>query len=181
MNSDYLTEAENASLASYAFVSNREWLEIFPQQKSVLIGLRDGWFKERERLQNIYKRIERDGDIVAKITAHIRVLPEIDICNKNISRLSALLALAYPSKKQCGITQEHLIAAKQVPIQSVLGVRVIKIRCPFHKEKTPSFTIYRKTNSWYCFGCNEHGDVIDLVRKLQCLSFKEAVTYLLSL
>lgn len=39
-------------------------------------------------------------------------------------------------------------------------------RCPFHSEKTPSLRIYSKDNSWYCFGCHEHGSVLDLVMKL---------------
>ena len=34
--------------------------------------------------------------------------------------------------------------------------------CPFHNEKTPSFTVYPDSNSFYCFGCGTHGDVIDL-------------------
>lgn len=47
--------------------------------------------------------------------------------------------------------------------------------CPFHNEKTPSFTIYPKNNSFYCFGCGEGGDVIAFVRKLDNLTYPEAV------
>lgn len=46
--------------------------------------------------------------------------------------------------------------------------------CPFHPEKTPSMRIY-KDDSFYCFGCGAHGDVIDLVMRLFGLSFTEAV------
>lgn len=51
-------------------------------------------------------------------------------------------------------------------------------KCPFHNEKTPSFRHYKHTNSWYCFGCNEGGDVIKLVMKIKDISFVEAVRLL---
>ena len=38
--------------------------------------------------------------------------------------------------------------------------------CPFHNEKTPSFTIYPKTNSFKCFGCGASGSVIDFVMEI---------------
>ncbi|MFR8012078.1 MAG: CHC2 zinc finger domain-containing protein [Clostridia bacterium] len=47
--------------------------------------------------------------------------------------------------------------------------------CPFHQEKTPSFRVYDNAKRWYCFGCGERGDAIDLVRKLFRLSFQQAV------
>ena len=36
-----------------------------------------------------------------------------------------------------------------------------KALCPLHNEKSPSFTVYPKTNSWHCFGCGAGGSVID--------------------
>lgn len=47
--------------------------------------------------------------------------------------------------------------------------------CPFHKEKTPSFTIFTETNSFHCFGCKESGDVITFMMKSNNLKFPEAV------
>jgi DNA primase len=47
--------------------------------------------------------------------------------------------------------------------------------CPFHKEKTPSFTVNPKTNLYHCFGCNAGGDVIGFVCKMDNISFREAV------
>lgn len=46
--------------------------------------------------------------------------------------------------------------------------------CPFHKEKTPSFTVNPKTQLWHCFGCDAGGDVITFVAKKEGLSFRDA-------
>jgi DNA primase len=47
--------------------------------------------------------------------------------------------------------------------------------CPFHKEKTPSFTVNPKTNLYHCFGCNAGGDVIGFICKKENIGFKEAI------
>lgn len=47
--------------------------------------------------------------------------------------------------------------------------------CPFHNEKTPSFTVYLDTQSYYCFGCGAGGDVITFVRSIENLDYQEAV------
>lgn len=52
--------------------------------------------------------------------------------------------------------------------------------CPFHNEKTPSFTVYPDTQSFYCFGCGAAGDTINFVRKISNLGYVEAVKQLAS-
>ena len=47
--------------------------------------------------------------------------------------------------------------------------------CPFHKEKTGSFSVNAAHNYFYCFGCHEKGDVFTFVQKLENVSFPEAV------
>ena len=47
--------------------------------------------------------------------------------------------------------------------------------CPFHNEKTPSFTVYPETQSYYCFGCGNGGDVITFIRNIENLDYMEAV------
>ena len=47
--------------------------------------------------------------------------------------------------------------------------------CPFHSEKTPSFTVFPQTQSFHCFGCGESGDVFAFLMKQQHLSFPEAM------
>lgn len=50
--------------------------------------------------------------------------------------------------------------------------------CPFHNEKTPSFTVYPENGSYYCFGCGAGGDVITFVRQTENLDYIEAVRLL---
>lgn len=54
------------------------------------------------------------------------------------------------------------------------GARFVAL-CPFHAEQHPSFTIFPSSQRWWCFGCQRGGDVIDLVRLLEGVSFREAV------
>ena len=51
----------------------------------------------------------------------------------------------------------------------------LKGLCPFHDERSPSFNVSPSKGAWYCFGCGEGGDVIGFLRKMDHLSFSEAV------
>lgn len=50
--------------------------------------------------------------------------------------------------------------------------------CPFHSEKTPSFTVFPASQSFYCFGCQTGGDVVSFVMRLEGLDYPEAVEFL---
>lgn len=50
--------------------------------------------------------------------------------------------------------------------------------CPFHNEKTPSFTVYSDTQSFYCFGCGAGGDVVTFIKKIENLDYIDAVKLL---
>ncbi len=72
------------------------------------------------------------------------------------------------------------------PIESLIsGYVQVKRRgrnlvglCPFHGEKTPSFTVYPENNSFYCFGCGAGGDVITFVKRIENLDYRDAVKFL---
>jgi DNA primase len=51
-------------------------------------------------------------------------------------------------------------------------------RCPFHDERTPSFSVNASDKLFYCFGCGKGGDAISFVRELEQLDFAEAVEWL---
>ena len=54
----------------------------------------------------------------------------------------------------------------------------LKGLCPFHSEKSPSFTVYPADNSFYCFGCGAGGDAITFIRKRENLDYPDAVEFL---
>ena len=50
--------------------------------------------------------------------------------------------------------------------------------CPFHSERTPSFTVFTASNSFYCFGCGAGGDAITFVKRIENLEYPDAVELL---
>jgi DNA primase len=76
------------------------------------------------------------------------------------------------------------LVKQQVEIVRIVG-EYLKLRktgaqnytglCPFHKEKTGSFSVNATHGYYYCFGCHEKGDVFNFVMKMEGLSFPEAV------
>lgn len=50
--------------------------------------------------------------------------------------------------------------------------------CPFHNEKTPSFTVSDTSQSYHCFGCGKHGDIFTYIQENESVSWKESVIYL---
>lgn len=72
------------------------------------------------------------------------------------------------------------------PIDDVIGSYLrlsragtnLKGLCPFHSEKTPSFTVFPESQSFYCFGCGAGGDVITFIMKSENLDYPSAVEFL---
>lgn len=80
-----------------------------------------------------------------------------------------------------GLSEDMLEKAREFPIEQLYkgdlishGTRLTGL-CPFHGEKTGSFMIYTDNNTYYCFGCHDGGDSIDFYRKINEVSFAEAV------
>lgn len=84
-------------------------------------------------------------------------------------------------------SDDDVQAAKKVPITNYytgklkksIGSRLMG-PCPFHNEKTASFVIYTDKNDFHCYGCDAHGDSIEFISKLNGLSFKAAIKFLLN-
>ncbi len=54
----------------------------------------------------------------------------------------------------------------------------LKGLCPFHSEKTPSFVVYKDTQSFYCFGCGAGGDVINFIMRQENMDYVSAANFL---
>ena len=75
---------------------------------------------------------------------------------------------------------------QKVPLSELIGRKVKLIHkgreytglCPFHKEKTPSFTVNDDKGFYHCFGCGAHGDQIKYLMESEKMPFIEAVEYL---
>ncbi len=74
----------------------------------------------------------------------------------------------------------------RIPLSKLIGKQVKLTRrgreymglCPFHHEKTPSFTINDDKGFYHCFGCGAHGDIVRYMTEHEKMPFMEAVEYL---
>jgi DNA primase len=69
------------------------------------------------------------------------------------------------------------VVSARTPLRRASGSRFTG-RCPFHEEKTPSFSVNPFEKLYYCFGCGKGGDVISFVRETEGLDFVGAVEWL---
>lgn len=85
------------------------------------------------------------------------------------------------------IPQDFIEEVKQRnPIEDVVSAYVSLKRagsnmvgcCPFHSERTPSFTVFPSTQTCHCFGCGQGGDVVNFIRKIENLDYPAAVELL---
>lgn len=79
------------------------------------------------------------------------------------------------------LTKKEIENAKEYPLEDlyegnlrIVGKKKLGI-CPFHEERTASFTIFTEENKFHCFGCGANGDVIDFYQKLKEVDLVTAV------
>jgi DNA primase len=79
--------------------------------------------------------------------------------------------LAYTVKQQADIVRVvgDYVKLKKAGAQNFSGL------CPFHQEKTPSFSVHATRQFYHCFGCGASGDVFSFVQKMENITFPEAV------
>ncbi|HJT00305.1 MAG TPA: DNA primase [Terriglobales bacterium] len=78
---------------------------------------------------------------------------------------------AYTVKQQADIVRivGEYVRLKKAGAQNYVGL------CPFHHEKTPSFSVHATRQYYHCFGCGVSGDVFSFVQKIENITFPEAV------
>jgi len=148
-----------------------------------------------ERIQNLqneksqlyskffdYKEKELSTDEISERLAEIYY--QIDMAERTIEFLKyGTIDLKRDKNRYNKIKQIFDLDIFEV-IEKELGIRIprnglVQIKCPLHNETNPSFTIYRDTNSFYCFGCQVGGSVITFIRELYGFSNQRAIEYLI--
>ena len=78
---------------------------------------------------------------------------------------------AYTVKQQADIVR---IIGDYIKLKKSGGQNFVGL-CPFHGEKTPSFSVHATRQYYYCFGCQEKGDVFSFIQKIENITFPESV------
>jgi len=185
----------------YAFHLEEEWrkslprytYKIFPQAKAVIPEKLAEFEEKRDRLSNAIKKKlifikQNTADEFARWfwRACIKITDGVDLltAERHIGRLKRLLMIAEGKKPKGRLTEGQIQRARAVPIETLINQPLRKSGktlvglCPLHNENSPSFHVYPATNSFYCFGCGEGGDVIKFMMLLHDCPFREAVMYL---
>lgn len=183
-------------------VSEFELTMLFPEAIEAVLYLIPELEKDKNRfLQDFAQRLESIAEdrlltedqiwfwlTVAKYCSSESL--QLRNTQRNLDRLYRLrwLYKPWPRSDQRRVTQEEIETARQRSIAEIASPYLQKIRksganlvalCPFHLEKTPSFYLYSEHNRFHCFGCEERGDTIAFIRKIQNCSFVEAVKQLI--
>lgn len=148
-----------------------ELLEIFKEQRDECMSRYDNIVNHyvdslRNGIPNWLASAIKDIQDPVKLSRKIKVL---------ISEIDFLEGRKY---NQDGITDEDIVKAKNYPFENLIEIKRGKAICPFHKEKTPSFSIHKKENFGYCFGCGKGVDTIAFVMETRNVNFVEAVKLL---
>lgn len=174
-------------------ISEHELPKVFPEAKPILLEKLKEWETIKENIRTIIKKKLRIINAKSapenrwfwqSLTAEIdgQKIVEIDKHITRLKRLQIFYSDSGPPRK--GIGRYDIERIKSIPIEEVLNIKFRRSGnklfglCPLHKEKTPSFYIYQKSNSFYCFGCQKGGDIINLIQLLYSYSFVEAVRHL---
>ncbi len=136
---------------------------------------------EQEGYDVIFRKSPKENEWFWNIVLEVMFLEPLRQSERKLKRDLFYLSLlkGHPATK--GITPENILKAKEYLLTDMYSGTLKRNKnllvgvCPFHIEKTGSFTIYEKENNWHCFGCGVGGDSIDFVMKQQNISFIDAV------
>jgi len=194
LKQEWLVDLKQQWRESQPRFTDRQLLDIFPDVKTDLpdiineLETEDRYlkFKIGDELMDFTSRYKTLGDqIIAREGLKMGLGQELITNRRQLSRLRRLWNLASGNTdKKGGISDQDIQAALEVPIETLFDGKLRKTGktlcglCPFHSEKHASFYIYPATNSYYCFGCNCGGNVINFAMNLNGLDFKAAIKLL---
>jgi len=164
-------------------------LLIFPEGQDFVNEKIKDLLEEKEKLLKEFREKIKEKlnkvEYLLLIDLYERKLKRIE---KEINRLTGYL---FPNfSPETNLTPSDIVKAKETSIvetfkeffpeiQLKKSGKKLTCLCPFHQEKHPSFFLYPETNSFHCFGCGISGDVIEFVKQVKKINFKQAVIFLL--
>jgi len=196
----YMAETKKQWKDSQQRFMDEELLKIFPEAKRIIPEkvkkLRQ---EQKESTDVISKDLQLIGEKVKDEFSQqfwkewvkysqVSLLNEVD---KQLSRFYRLQWVSQERKNykrsKSHISEEDIQQARKASIEDIAIPHLEQVRkvgenyialCPFHQEKRPSFYLYIGSNSYHCYGCGAHGDVINLIMELHNLTFLQAVRFL---
>lgn len=153
-------------------LSKFEREKIFLEDKSVTIG-------EAHEFKRLYleNKLKENADRYFAIQEHNNKYPEFILDLPNLTKAQKDYDWHIKLTPKENIDIDQIKQTRKIGEFVTLG-RNGFVNCPIHNEKTPSFKSNKEETLWHCFGCGEGGSVIDLIMKLQNLSFIEAIKFL---
>lgn len=173
-------------------MTDQEWIDSDPAEMAIMVAIKMGELeadieKLRAKLKTSIDEVFANSDDIDVWLRHGYWVEDWGL--KKLQKLESSLAyfthlrnLIVGEGNPDKITDFDIQRAKERPLDIVSNLEFRnagggkkKARCPFHDERTPSFIWWEKENTWHCFGCQAHGDVITFVMKTEGLDFVEAV------
>lgn len=169
-----------------------ELIDIFPEAKSYIRKKLQKEIKDckndlsiatklRTEYQKVLSKIYRDRWFWEMLVDILYIEPRTEGREKKIKQNTFYIQFlrdtsGWQEVDNGRITDKDIQQAKAFPIENLIEVNRIDFAlCPFHNDKDKSLKFYRKTNTWWCFSENIGGDVIELIMKLQNITFIEAI------
>ncbi len=186
----FLYKFERGWRASQKKYSEKELLKIFPEAKEIAPDKIEEWETKKKHLiktikekLKIIKHTKLDDFSRFFWRDYVKIFDGEDLLEteKHITRLSRMLS---EKRVQGRISENDIEKALQTPIENLINQPLkkcgnkLKVSCPFHRDKTPSFYIYLESNSFFCYSCQRGGNTINLVRSLYGYSFIESVKFI---
>lgn len=184
---DYAFDLEKEWKNSLPRITDKEWLELFPEAVPYL-KIRLGYLKKLHKqlaseilrdLSELYAQDFPGGKNNFSRWFREEIIKvwkgnDLEKLRKEIQKLKFLLDP--PMEIKGRITTQMIERAKSVPFDSLLKFNEAGFTiCYFHKEKSPSLYFNKKRNQIHCFGCSYSADTIKFVMDYYKLSFPETI------
>lgn len=181
-------------------ITDKELIDTFPEAKKIIPLKIEELKEQRKELMNWMKNFQKQVTAIAAAEKKDEIFiwfwrhavlkyfvaPKVVAIDKRLAMLKMQQRLLNPIKHSGNYTDWQILneRARNVHLVDLATPYLQKIRhsgnrttglCPFHQEKSPSFTIFENTNTFYCFGCQAKGDSIAFLMMAQKIDYKTAV------